>query len=490
MNKPGICVISGLGEKKYAEKYLSLSEIHKSYWKGNSLMHGDTPVDVLDYYHLCRYGHLPDQGSDRHVYVNGIIIKNYLLSKGYNVELYNSIKDLKTHYNNINGFDGFILSTSFEGGNYPVILKEEIDLLRDINPGAQIFVGGLGLYNAYLNYKSGRKKMYESLICLSADYFIVSPGGLDILYKKLKSKKKTGNLPQIIVDEFPGTIPYDYSIHTCNPDLQSPHSVIACSKGCPFNCSFCCYHFIHKKYIEFPLQQIKKNIDQITSGERVNPLKFLRISDECLNYDENRFIHIIQLIKRKNLRWCCFLRGDLLSDKSISALAESNCDFVSMGLESSSADIQKRMNKTFDLDNFCKNILKLNDAGVTVVISVIIGFYGETEETIKQTVEYLYQLHAGLIKVNVWSPLPDEKNNCLAKEYELHIEGGKWRHRTMSLDEAYTYTTQYFHKDKLLTVLPPETSIFDQWPQLAAEGLTRLEILELFRAYHIKSIIE
>jgi len=179
-----------------------------------------------------------------------------------------------------------------------------------------------------------------------------------------------------------------------------------------------------------------------------------------------------------------------LSDKSISALAESNCDFVSMGLESSSADIQKRMNKTFDLDNFYKNILKLNDAGVTVVISVIIGFYGETEETIKQTVEYLHQLHAGLIKVNVWSPLPDEKNNCLAKEYELHIEGGKWRHRTMSLDEAYTYTTQYFHKDKLLTVLPPETSIFDQWPQLAAEGLTRLEILELFRAYHIKSIKE
>ena len=54
MSKLGICIISTLGEKTYAEKYFSLSDIHRPYWESNFLMHENRPVDVLDYYRISR----------------------------------------------------------------------------------------------------------------------------------------------------------------------------------------------------------------------------------------------------------------------------------------------------------------------------------------------------------------------------------------------------------------------------------------------------
>jgi anaerobic magnesium-protoporphyrin IX monomethyl ester cyclase len=487
MNRAKVSIISGLGEKKYSEKYNSLSEIHKHYWENNFLRIGNTPVDVLDYYYISRGKESDNQNNTRHIYVNGIVINNYLSSKGFETELFNSVIDLKNNYEKITETVIFIFSTSFEGGNYPAVMESEIQLLRDINPRARIIIGGLGLYNAYLNYKSGKGKNYESIIRLAADHLIFSPSGLALLEEVLNSEEKNNTLPKVIIDENPEIIQYDYTIHNLTSDLQSPHSVISCSKGCLFNCSFCCYNFIQNNYIEFPLEQIKENLDQITSESRSTPLKFLRISDECLNYNEDRFIQIVQMIKRKNIRWCCFLRGDLLTDNQITALAESNCDFVSMGLESASEVIQNNMNKSVNPDVFLENTLKLKNAGITVVVSIIVGFYGETKETIKQTVDYLHRLNPDLVKLNIWSPLPDEKDTRLSSVHGLQYTNGKWKHDTMSLEEAYNYATEYFHKDRHLTVLPPETSIFDQWPQLATEGLKRSKILNLFREYHIET---
>jgi|WetSurSiteA1Bulk_404760.scaffolds.fasta_scaffold00562_2 radical SAM superfamily enzyme YgiQ (UPF0313 family) len=489
MTKQRVCVISCLGEKSYAEKYHSLSDLHKAYWKNNLLFHNKNPIDVMDYYQIRKGKLAAGDGNSRHVYLNGIVLGNFLLSKGYEVQIYNSAEELYNCNNNIRKFDFFIFSTTFEGGNYYLLLEKAVGYIRSNCSQAKIIIGGLGLYNTFLQFKAGQHDSFGSMTNLPVDYCIVSLNGMDILPDILKPQHLQKRRPEVIVDESPRYSQVDYSLHHHDRRLQSWHSALATSKGCPYKCSFCCYNYLHKKYTEFPIGQVKENLDQLTSRFRKEPLRFLRITDECLNHNTDRFIQIIRLIKRKEkIRWCCFVRGDLLTDKTIAALSDSNCDFVSAGLESASPEILNNMNKPTDLKIFRTNIQRLKGSGVKTVISLLVGYYGETSVSVARTLDYVSGMQPDLIKVNTWSPLPNEHELSVAEHCGFCMDQGQWKHSTMRLQQAYDYATEYFHKNSSLTVLPPETSVFEQWPQLAAEGVTKDEILAVFRDYHLETI--
>lgn len=130
-----------------------------------------------------------------------------------------------------------------------------------------------------------------------------------------------------------------------------------------------------------------------------------------------------------------------------------------------------------------ENVRRLREVGVGVVLSVVVGYYGETVESVERTAEYLGSTQADLVKVNVWSPLPGEERSLAAERHGFVWNRGQWSHASMNLQEAYDCATRAFHKSGSIAV-PPETSVFDQWPQLAAEGVVPSEIVRLFHEYH------
>ena len=90
-----------------------------------------------------------------------------------------------------------------------------------------------------------------------------------------------------------------------------------------------------------------------------------------------------------------------------------------------------------------------------------------------------------LARINLWYPARTHKK--IYEDYDFKEFGKTWRHRTMSEQEAILYVRKIYLMESDTVFLPPFSSIFDQWPVLAAYGLSQKEIYEVFQKYYFTS---
>lgn len=159
-------------------------------------------------------------------------------------------------------------------------------------------------------------------------------------------------------------------------------------------------------------------------------------------------------------------RPDCLSDEMISFLSKLNKKkevWVELGLQTIHEDTATLINRGYKLPVFEDAYRRLTEVGLKVVVHVILGLPGESDEDILETVDYLAKLQPTLfgIKLQLLHVL---KGTKLAKMYEeapFHI---------YELDEYCELV------GKCLMLLPKETVIH----RLTGDGPKKLLIAPLW----------
>ena len=159
-------------------------------------------------------------------------------------------------------------------------------------------------------------------------------------------------------------------------------------------------------------------------------------------------------------------RPDCLSEEMISFLAELNKDkevWVELGLQTIHEETATLINRGYKLDVFDDAYTRLTSAGLKVVVHVILGLPGESNEDILETIEYLAKLQPTLfgIKLQLLHILKGTKLADMYQENPFHI---------YELDE---YCELVGH---CLKLLPKETVIH----RLTGDGPKKLLIAPLW----------
>ncbi len=140
-------------------------------------------------------------------------------------------------------------------------------------------------------------------------------------------------------------------------------------------------------------------------------------------------------------------RPDCLPDEVIELLSELNRTkpvFVELGLQTIHEDTAEYIRRGYSLNVFDDAVKKLKDAGIEVVVHIIIGLPFETEEMIYETVRYLANLKIDGIKLQLLHVL---EGTDLAEEYRQ----GKFD--VLSMDKYIDIL------ENCVRLLPPETVI-------------------------------
>jgi anaerobic magnesium-protoporphyrin IX monomethyl ester cyclase len=144
--------------------------------------------------------------------------------------------------------------------------------------------------------------------------------------------------------------------------------------------------------------------------------------DDIFTFDVERALKICEEIKNRKIGipWDCQTRVDRVSPKILAKMREAGCELVSFGVESGSQKILDAMKKGTTVEQNEKAIKWAKQAGLSVSISVILGYPGETEETLKQTINFIKKTE------------PDDAFLCIATPYpgtELYnlVKGLGWR---------------------------------------------------------------
>lgn len=159
-------------------------------------------------------------------------------------------------------------------------------------------------------------------------------------------------------------------------------------------------------------------------------------------------------------------RPDCLSDSMISFLSELNNStevWVELGLQTIHEETAKRVNRGYSLAVFDDTYARLKAAGITVIVHVILGLPGETEEMMLETVRYVSELNPVLdgIKLQLLHVLEGTVLARQFKEAPFHI---------YALEEYIPLLI------KCLKLLPEETVVH----RLTGDGPKRLLIAPLW----------
>ena len=222
------------------------------------------------------------------------------------------------------------------------------------------------------------------------------------------------------------------------------------SRGCPYTCSFC--PDASTQGVDWSAKRLKNpkrfadEIEHVTGrlqAQGCKPRYFM--SDLTFGMRRNWTVELCEeLVSRKlAIRWTCETRVGCLSYDELRLMSRAGCAWVNYGIESGSPVILRLMGKTSNpkayLKSAVKSVAATVKAGVSAHATFIIGYPGETHQTLMETsrlVDKLFEVGEGkfLPWFFIFCPYPGTLAWKMMPEYEKRF-GAKticrewWRSR-------------------------------------------------------------
>ena len=303
-----------------------------------------------------------------------------------------------------------------------------LDKLRKISPGSIHIAGGPlpTLYPARFAEKFDyvfKGEAAKSFPDFCYDY-LNSPNRIDFIerinpesYPGIYSLKNGGlystathlSKEEIDACPLPDRSGFDHGRYQelCHRHSGKKKTSIMMTYGCPFSCDFCSKPIFGKEVRFRSLDSIFDEIRDILSYGYDS----LWIADDLFTFD-TKFLKSFckRLVDEKlGISWSCLSRVDTINDEIACEMKKAGCSKVYLGIESGNDEVLKLMNKSIDTSSVRNGVDVFIRNGIECAGFFIVGYPGETEATIEDTLEFSLSLGLDEISFNVPYPLPGSK---------------------------------------------------------------------------------
>ncbi len=231
-----------------------------------------------------------------------------------------------------------------------------------------------------------------------------------LAYRRNGAIVRTAARPMIAdLDElpYPAWDLFPMEVYLTNPVVGVGKDVdIISSRGCPFPCAYC-YRIFGRKYRTRSAEHVVGEMEALQHNYDVD---FISFQDDCFVIDKERVFAICDLIDRNqrlaSLRWSCTGRVTVCDKELLKRMRASGCVSVSYGIESGSETILNVMQKHVNLEQAKQAIAHTRAVGLRCPVSFMIGYPGETRETVMETVAFCEEMNIPLSALMFTCPYP------------------------------------------------------------------------------------
>jgi anaerobic magnesium-protoporphyrin IX monomethyl ester cyclase len=204
------------------------------------------------------------------------------------------------------------------------------------------------------------------------------------------------------------------------PLVDCPYVIVETSRGCPYSCDFCVAP-IHQGH-KFRERSAKALVDEIEHGYRTFGLTFFYLWGDTVTLNVKSFSAFCEeLIARKlPIQWFGNARADNLTDPAfVRRLRQSGCWMLALGIETESEETRKDMMKRLEGQKIRAALTNMRAAGIKSFAFFILGYPGDTPQTLNRTVEYAVELNPDFANFYPAVPYPGTELNAKAKRAGL-----------------------------------------------------------------------
>jgi radical SAM superfamily enzyme YgiQ (UPF0313 family) len=213
-------------------------------------------------------------------------------------------------------------------------------------------------------------------------------------------------------------------------------------RGCPYRCNFCNYPYLFDD-TKFRVKSARRIADD---WERLAGLGVEHVTclDSLFTMPRPRLRELCRLLLDRGIRirWICYARADDLADEeTVVLMKEAGAQQVQIGIESGDPVLLDNMDKACTVEANAQALANCRRHGLTTIVSLIVGFPGETAESLERTYRFLAATPPDFYFLATFStrvagvPLLRPENR---ERFGLRVRDGLrtmspyWEHATMS----------------------------------------------------------
>jgi len=194
-------------------------------------------------------------------------------------------------------------------------------------------------------------------------------------------------------------------------------TTITSSRGCPFGCVFCLWPRIMygRRYRTRSPENVVDEVEHVVKKHGVDEIYF---DDDCFALDKKRAMVICKDIQDRGItvKWMSQCRVDNVDEELLREMKKAGCHYIKYGVESGSQKMLKMMKKGITLEDAKKAFIATRKIGIKTQAFFLIGLPWETDDTVRETIEFAKELNPDSAQFAVVVPHPGTELYDLCNE--------------------------------------------------------------------------
>jgi len=246
------------------------------------------------------------------------------------------------------------------------------------------------------------------------------------------------------------------------------------TSGCPFSCNFCTYPVTAGGFFKGDVAEFER---QLTAIAEIPGIEAVILIDDTPNIPVKRFRGLVEVFKKFPFRWYSFLRVQYMDEQLAKDMAESGCDGVYLGIESANDTVLTAMNKKVRVAQYRDGIKMLRSNGIKVFAAFVLGFPGETRKSIDDNIRFIQETGLDFYSLKEFYYSHTAPIHKQREKWGLSGSGNRWKHNTMSSEEASSEKLRIFESVRTSSHLDADSGLWAlaylrdrgfTWPEIEA----------------------
>jgi hypothetical protein len=260
-------------------------------------------------------------------------------------------------------------------------------------------------------------------------------------------------------------------------------NILTIAISCPYSCAFCGFPQHAGPYQTAGVDAIEKELNGL---QELGTVKLVHFIDDTFNVPTQRFKNLLRMLLRNrySFKWISNLRCQFTDREMIELMKESGCEGVFLGIESGNNQILENMNKAASIEKYLEGIAVLKEFEIVTYGSFIIGFPGETQETVQDTIGFIEDSGLDFYRAQLWYYEPITPIDKDREKYQLKGTGFEWGHATMDAKKASSLIEEMFLSIHKAIWVPQYNFDFNNMFHLTHRGISRNEVRNYLKAFN------
>lgn len=222
------------------------------------------------------------------------------------------------------------------------------------------------------------------------------------------------------------------------PLIKGPFTFIVTSRGCPAGCTYCIKHVSYQ--FSTRIRSPELIMEELWKLKKMG-LNNIHMYSDLFTVNRDQVIDLCKrMIDEKiNIKWTCNSRVDFVDEEMLQLMGKAGNRLISWGIESGNEQILKHAHKGAYPDKAERALKWAKKAGIMNWGYFIIGLPGETEETIRQTIDFAKKLPLDIALFHVAAPYPGTPFFFEVVENGWFRPGTRWEHVDMDRGTVLDY---------------------------------------------------